>query len=104
MPNKKYDPILKQQILDSIKYEGITVADASRQYDVSAKLIYTWTNKAGSTSVTNAITGVVRNKSDMLMISKLLQENRELKELLGTTTLDLSKVKKKYNPDQPSGL
>ena len=99
MSNSKYSPELKQQILDAIKFQGITVTDAYRQFGVHYKTIYAWLSLAGTTTSVNPITGQNRNKSDILLISKLQQENRELKELLGSTALDIAKFKKKYNSE-----
>lgn len=93
---KVYDPILKQQVIDSIKFKETTVSEASKQFGVHHKSIYFWLSKEGTTGSTNSVTGQIRNKSDALLIAKLQQENRELKELLGSTHLDLSKFKKKY--------
>jgi transposase-like protein len=91
-----YDPILKEQIIEAIKYQGLSVSAASKQFGVHHKTIYYWLSKEAITSTLNVVTGQTRNKSDTLLIAKLEQENRELKELLGSTHLDMSKFKKKY--------
>ena len=93
---KVYDPILKQQVLDSIRFQGLSVSQACKQFGVHHKTIYYWLSQEGTTPSINSNTGQIRNKSDALLIAKLQQENRELKELLGSTHLDLSKFKKKY--------
>ena len=40
-----YDPILKQQVIDAIKYSGLSVSQASKQYGVHHKSIYFWLSK-----------------------------------------------------------
>jgi transposase len=95
MSNYKYDPILKQQVLDAIKYQGLTTRQAADQFGLKIKTVYEWVASAGTTKITDS-TGQTRNKSDILLISQLQQENKELKELLGSTHLDLSKAKKKF--------
>jgi transposase-like protein len=93
---KVYDPVLKQQVVEAIKYGGVSVSQACKQFGVHHKSIYYWLAGEGTTPSVNLVTGQIRNKSDTLLIAKLQQENRELKELLGSTHLDLSKFKKKY--------
>jgi transposase-like protein len=99
MSNIKYDPELKKQILEAIKYQGLAPIEASKQFGVHHKTIYSWLSQEGTTPSTNPQTGQTRNKSDLLLIQRLQQENKELKELLGSTTLDIAKFKKKYNPN-----
>lgn len=92
-----YTEELKKQVLEAIKYQGLLVKDASTQFGVHHKTIYSWISKEGVTPSVNPNSGIVRNKSDILLISSLQQENQQLKELLGSTILDISKFKKKYN-------
>jgi hypothetical protein len=94
MSHKYHDPILIDQVVQSIKFQGLTPATASKQFGVHVKSIYYWLKKEGVTTTTDLITGTTRNKSDTLLIANLRQENKELKELLGSTHLDLSKFKK----------
>ena len=69
MSNNKYNSELKKQILNAIKFQGITVTDAYRQFGVHYKTIYSWLSSAGTTASVNPITGQNRNKSDILLIS-----------------------------------
>lgn len=74
---------IKEQVLKRIKEEGITVSQAASDAGISAKTIYNW----------------MRNKtvsdSSILEISRLKRENKELLEIIGELTHDLSKTKKK---------
>jgi transposase len=96
MSHKYYDPILIKQVVESIKFGTMTPATASTQFGVHIKSVYYWLKKEGVTATRNTLTGAVSNKSDALVIARLRQENKELKELLGSTHLDLCKFKKKY--------
>jgi len=74
---------VKEQILNRIKNEGVTVADAAKEHGISEKTIYGW----------------LRNKAEGLQtisdILKLKRENIALKELVGEITLKLSETQKK---------
>ena len=73
---------IKEQILKRIKEEGITVAQAATDAGISSKTIYNWMRS--------------KNLSDgsVLEISRLKRENRELAEIIGRLTHDLTKSKK----------
>jgi len=73
---------IKEQILKRIKEEGITVAQAAKDAGISSKAIYNWMRS--------------KNLSDgsVLEISRLKRENRELAEIIGRLTHDLTKSKK----------
>lgn len=74
---------IKEQILKRIKEEGITVSQAAADAGISTKTIYNWmrNNSVKDTSI--------------LEISRLKRENRELAEIIGRLTHDLTKPKKK---------
>lgn len=74
---------IKQQILDRIKNNGLTVADASKEHAVSAQTIYTW---LGNT---------VKSSVSMIEFSKLKRENDMLKQIIGDLTIKLSTETKK---------
>lgn len=73
---------IKEQILKRIKEEGITVTQAATDAGISSKTIYNW----------------MRNKTlsdgSVLEISRLKRENKELLEIIGRLTHDLTKSKK----------
>lgn len=67
---------LKEQILNRIKNEGISVAQASKDHGVSTKTIYAWLNKGVSTNIS------------FLEYTRLKRENKLLLELVGKLTLE----------------
>lgn len=73
---------IKEQILKRIKEEGITVTQAAADAGISSKTIYNWMRN--------------KNLSDgsVLEISRLKRENRELLEIIGRLTHDLTRSKK----------
>lgn len=73
---------IKEQILKRIKEEGITVTQAALDAGISSKTIYNWMRS--------------KNLSDgsVLEISRLKRENRELAEIIGRLTHDLTRSKK----------
>jgi transposase-like protein len=73
---------IKEQILKRIKEEGVTVANAATEHGVSTKTIYNWMR-----SKTVQADGVME-------VSKLRRENKELLELIGRLTHNMTKSKK----------
>lgn len=73
---------IKEQILKRIKEEGITVTQAAIDAGISSKTIYNWMRS--------------KNLSDgsVLEISRLKRENRELAEIIGRLTHNLTRSKK----------
>lgn len=73
---------IKEQILKRIKEEGITVTQAALDAGISSKTIYNWMRS--------------KNLSDgsVLEISRLKRENRELAEIIGRLTHNLTRSKK----------
>lgn len=74
---------VKNQILERIKIEGITVPDIAKEHGLHPATIYGWMAK-----------GVTALPS-MLELSKLKKENQMLLELIGKLTVDVSVEKKK---------
>lgn len=78
------DPKTKQEIVNKIRNEGISVSDAAIAYDVSPKSIYTWLRE-----------GVVDgNRNLILENKKLKKENEQLYKLLGRATAEMQRSKK----------
>lgn len=75
-------PDVKEQIINRIKNDGVTVADAAKEHGIAEKTIYGWISKK--------VDGV--SQSDVI---KLKRENDQLKILLGEITLKLSETQKK---------
>lgn len=73
---------IKEQILKRIKEEGITVTQAAADAGISSKTIYNWMRSK------------TLSDGSILEISRLKRENRELSEIIGKLTLDLTRSKK----------
>lgn len=73
---------IKEQILKRIKEEGITVRQAAQEHGISTKTIYNWMRSK------------TLSDGSILEISRLKRENRELSEIIGKLTLDLTRSKK----------
>lgn len=73
---------IKEQILRRIKEEGITVIQAAADAGISSKTIYNWMRSK------------TLSDGSVLEISRLKRENKELLEIIGRLTHDLSKPKK----------
>jgi transposase-like protein len=73
---------IKEQILKRIKEDGVSVADAAAEHGISTKTIYNWMRNKGVQS------------TNILEISRLKRENKELLEIIGRLTHDLKRSKK----------
>jgi len=73
---------IKEQILRRIKEEGITVAQAAKDAGISSKTIYNWMRSK------------TLSDGSILEISRLKRENRELAEIIGRLTHNLTRSKK----------
>jgi transposase len=82
---KKYKvaPEVRQQFIERIKNEGLSVSQAAKDAGVSETTVYGWLGK-GAESVPS-----------ILELAKLKRENKELLELVGELTLKLSAAQKK---------
>jgi hypothetical protein len=84
MPIGKHtDPALKAKILTKIRYEGMSVTDASNTYHVHAKTIYGWLKSHVIDSDRNLV----------LELYRLYKENEQLYKLLGRATAEMQKSK-----------
>jgi transposase-like protein len=83
MKRHKIAPELKEQIINRIKNDGISVVQAAKDHGVSEGTIYTWIAKK-----------TVGNPS-LSEIIKLKKENAQLLQLVGEMTLKLSETQKK---------
>jgi transposase-like protein len=86
MANKKYHRVpkdVKADILRRVKEEGISVSVAAKDAGISDATIYTWlgTGAAGAPSWSE--------------FSRLQKQNKELFEVIGELTVQLSAAKKK---------
>jgi transposase len=68
---------IKEQVLNRIKNEGVSVSNAAKDHGISTHTIYKWLG-GGAKPVS------------VLEYNKLKKENERLKQLLGEITLKLS--------------
>ncbi len=82
---KKYRiaPEIKEQILNRIKNDGVSVIDVAKEHGIAENTIYGWIAKK------------VDGHPSLSEIVKLKKENRQLLELVGEITLKLSEAQKK---------
>ena len=83
MKRHKIAPDLKEQIINRIKNDGVTVIQAAKEHGVSEGTIYTWLAKK------------VDGNPSLSEIVKLKKENAQLFQLVGEITLKLSETQKK---------
>lgn len=74
---------VREQILNRVKNEGVSVADAAKDHGVNATTIYEWLKDSAESG------------ASALEIAKLRRENQELKLLVADMLLKLSEAKKK---------
>ncbi|HEY4496014.1 MAG TPA: transposase [Candidatus Paceibacterota bacterium] len=81
---KKYRiaPEIKEQILNRVKNEGVSVAQAAKDHGISNRTIYQWL-------------GGNAEAPSYAELGKLRRENKALLELVGEMTLKLSETQKK---------
>src|SRR5258708_33614904 len=73
----------KEQVINRIKQEGVSVAQAAKDAGVSVQSVYAWLAK-----------GVV-SEPGILEVNKLKRENQFLLELVGKLTAEMERGKKK---------
>jgi len=77
------DQHLKAEILDKIRNEGMRVSEASAQYGISSKSIYTWLR-----------TGLADSDKNLILENNKLRKELEMAyRLLGKATAELSRPK-----------
>ncbi len=83
MKRQRIAPDLKEQIINRIKNDGVTVSQAALDHGIAESTIYAWIAKKidGGPTVSENL--------------KLKRENDQLKILLGEITLKLSETQKK---------
>ncbi len=74
----------RDEIIAKIRDQGITVAEAARQYNIGPKAIYSWMRDGVAHSSTSLI----------LENNKLKKEIEQLYNLLGRATVELKKSKR----------
>ena len=74
---------IKDEILNKIKNDGLSVMDAAKQYGISDKTIYNWLGTKATGTVS------------LLEHNKLKKENVQLKQIIGDLTIKMSVEAKK---------
>ena len=74
---------IKAEIINKIKHNGVSVAEAAKQYGISDKCIYNWLGTKASNTIS------------VLEYNRLKKENEQLKHLIGDITLKLSTEQKR---------
>ena len=83
MPKQRVAPDVKEQIINRIKNDGVTIVQAAEEHGISKSTIQTW------------IARRVEGEPSLGEIIKLKRENDQLKMLIGEITLKLSETQKK---------
>ena len=75
---------VRNEIIAKIRDEGMTVVEASKQYNIAKSAIYAWMRD-----------GVANSSSSLILENnRLKKENEQLYNLLGRATVELKKSKK----------
>jgi len=114
---KQFSPTLRKEIVGLIESGKLSVAAASREYEVSATSIYRWIHRY-STYNKKGATLVVDKQSHAHKIEELQQRIAELEQAVGHKQMQLDyyekfidlasdevgeDLKKKYEPDALNG-
>jgi transposase-like protein len=83
MKKHRTAPEVKEQIINRIKNDGISVVQAAKDHGISEATIYGWIAKK------------VDGQPTLSEIIRLKKENEQLLRLVGEITLTLSESKKK---------
>lgn len=83
MKKHRIAPDVREQIINRIKNEGISVVQAAKEHGVSDATIYGWISKK------------VEGQPTLSEIIRLKKENQHLLLLVGEMTLKLSETQKK---------
>lgn len=81
---KKISEKIKQEIINKIRTEGMSVQTAAETFGVSAKAIYSWLSK-----------GITPLSVSILEHNRLKRENAELFEIIGRLMMEKRKEGKK---------
>ena len=74
---------IKEQIINRIKNEGVSVSQAAKEHGVSEQTIYAW------------VGAKTEGGPSIMELTKLRKENDELLRLVGWMTLKLNESQKK---------
>ena len=83
MKKHRTAPEVREQIINRIKNDGISVVQAAKEHGISDQTIYSWISKK------------VEGQPTLSEIIRLKKENEQLLKLVGEITLKLSESQKK---------
>jgi transposase-like protein len=83
MKKHRIAPDVKEQIINRIKNDGVSVAEAAKDHGISDQTIYGWIAKR------------VEGQPTLSELIRLKKENAQLLQLVGEITLKLSETQKK---------
>jgi transposase-like protein len=83
MTKHRIAPDVKEQIINRIKNDGVTVVQAAKDHGVNENTIYAWIAKK------------TEGQPTLSEIIRLKRENAQLLQLVGEITLKLSETQKK---------
>lgn len=76
---------IKEQILNRIKNDGVSVKDAGEEHGISTRTIYGWLSKD------------ISKQPSIVEFNKIKREKEELLKLVGRLTVELSNTQKKIS-------
>lgn len=76
-------PEIKEQIINRIKNEGVSVSSAASEHGLAENTIYTWLGRQA------------KGQPSWLEVSRLKKDNQALLALVGELTVKLSNAQKK---------
>ena len=68
------DPDLKAEILDKVKNHGLSVSQASKQYDIKANVIYGWMSHEFGNSSASLMVELSRAKRELDNAYRIIRE------------------------------
>jgi transposase-like protein len=83
MKKHRIAPDMREQIINRIKNDGVSVAQAAKDHGISEQTIYGWIAKK------------VEGQPTFSDLVRLKKENAQLLQLVGELTLKLSETQKK---------
>ena len=83
MKKHRTAPDVREQIINRIKNEGVSITEAAKDHGISENTIYGWIAKK------------VDGQPTLSEVLRLKKENKQLLELVGEITLKLSETQKK---------
>lgn len=83
MTKHRITPEVREQIINRVKNEGVSIGQAAQEHGITESAIYKWLGRRAD--------GV----PSILEYAKLKRENDELLKLIGLITLKLSEAQKK---------